>query len=111
MTFRWQKLYNSNKINYNSDDNVVLEYDDKNFIDYEIDISLNKQENKYLIFIFIEKEQKLIFKGLLEESNNSLNNTYDALKKNLYELESSSKKIFDYFINMCDYYKWNLKRR
>ena len=37
----------------------------------------------YLIFIFIEKEQKLIFKGLLEESNNSLNNTYDALKKNL----------------------------
>ena len=81
------KLYNSNKINYNSDDNVVLEYDDKDFIDYEVDISLNKQENKYLIFIFIEKEQKLIFKGLLEESNNSLKNTYDALKKDLYELE------------------------
>ncbi len=81
------ELYNSNKINYNSDDNVVLEYDDKNFIDYEIDISLNKQRSKYLIFIFIEKEQKLIFKGLFEESNNSLNNTYAALKKDLYELE------------------------
>ena len=81
------ELYNSNKINYNSDDNAVLEYDDKDFIDYEIDISLNKQENKYLMFIFIEKEQKLIFKGLLEESNNSLKNTYDALKKDLYELE------------------------
>lgn len=81
------ELYNSNKLNYNSDDNVVLEYDDKDFIDYEIDISLNKQENKYLMFIFIEKEQKLIFKGLLEESNNSLDNTYDALKKDLYELE------------------------
>ena len=40
------ELYNSNKINYNSDDNVVLEYDDKEFIDYEIDISLNKQEDK-----------------------------------------------------------------
>ena len=81
------ELYNSNKINYNSDDNVVLEYDDKDFIDYEIDISLNKQENKYLIFIFIEQEQKLIFKGLFQESNNSLNNTYNALKKDLYELE------------------------
>lgn len=81
------EFYNSNRINYNSDDSVVLEYDDKDFIDYEIDISLNKQENKYLIFIFIEKEQKLIFKGLFEESNNSLNNTYDALKKDLYELE------------------------
>ena len=81
------ELYNSNKINYNSDDNVVLEYDDKYFIDYEIDISLNKQEDKYLIFIFIEQGQKLIFKGLLEESNNSLNNTYDVLKKDLYELE------------------------
>lgn len=86
------ELYNSNKINYNSDNNVVLEYDDKDFIDYEIDISLNEQENNYLIFIFIEKDQKLIFKGLFEESNNSLNNTYDALKKDLYELE------FDGFI-------------
>ena len=70
------ELYNFNKINYNSDDNVVLEYDDKDFIDYEIDISLNKQENKYLIFIFIEQEQKLIFKGLFQESNNSLNNRF-----------------------------------
>ena len=86
------ELYNSNKTSYNYDDNVVLEYDDKDFIDYEIDISLNEQENNYLIFIFIEKDQKLIFKGLFEESNNSLNNTYDALKKDLYELE------FDGFI-------------
>ena len=86
------ELYNSNKTSYNYDDNVVLEYDDKDFIDYEIDISLNEQENNYLIFICIEKDQKLIFKGLFEESNNSLNNTYDALKKDLYELE------FDGFI-------------
>ncbi len=47
------ELYNSNKISFNSDDNVILEYDDKDFIDYEIDISLNKQRSKYLIFIFI----------------------------------------------------------
>ena len=81
------ELYNSNKINYSSNDNVVLEYDDKDFTDYEIDISLNKQEDKYLIFIFIEQGQKLIFKGVLEESDNFLNYTYDALKKDLYELE------------------------
>ena len=30
---------------------------------------------------------KEYIKGLLEESNNSLNNTYDVLKKDLYELE------------------------
>ena len=94
------ELYNSNKINYSPNDNVVLEYDDKDFTDYEIDISLNKQEDKYLIFIFIEQGQKLIFKGLLEESDNFLNYTYDALKKDLYELkldafiEKYSEKLF-----------------
>ena len=93
------ELYNSNKINYNFDDNVVLEYDDKDFIDYEIDISLNKQEDKYLIFIFIEQGQKLIFKGLLDHTVLSgMEGKYCCTSSRSHRIRQFFQKLIQYFI-------------
>lgn len=79
-------LYKKVDKNYNSDKNSVLEYDDKDFGEYEIDISLNKQNKEYLIFIFIEKDSNLIFKGLYEKNTEDISNSYFALKQDLYNL-------------------------
>lgn len=90
------KLYKINSIDYSNDDNTLIEYDKKEFDEYEIDLAYNKLNDKYYIFIIIEKDNKLIFKGLYKSDLIALDNTYNELKENLYSLtfEDFIKKYY-----------------
>lgn len=110
--------YQGNEIDIPNHQNTYHEiYIDKNSLLYKITNKTNLTVNS--------RHKSAIENTSLKISAKSKDNTIEAIEdpnklfflglqyhpENLYELESSSKKIFDYFINMCDYYKWNLKRR
>lgn len=61
----------------------------------KLTISAKSNDN---IIEAIEDTHKLFFLGL------------QFHPENLYQVNSSSKKIFDYFVKMCHYYKENMKR-
>ena len=90
------KLYETNKKNYSSDDNILIEYDKREYDEYEIDLAYNKLNDEYFIFIIIEKDSKLIFKGLYKHDLIELDNIYNELKENLYSLnfEEFIKKYY-----------------
>ena len=90
------KLYEINSIDYSTDNNILIEYNKKEFDEYEIDLAYNKLNDEYYIFIIIEKSNKLIFKGLYKHDLVSLDNTYNELKENLYSLnfEDFIKKYY-----------------
>lgn len=90
------KLYEINSIDYSTDNNILIEYNKKEFDEYEIDLAYNKLNDEYYIFIIIEKSNKLIFKGLYKHDLGSLDNTYNELKENLYSLnfEDFIKKYY-----------------
>lgn len=83
------ELYNINKnLNcFNSDISDVLEFDEVEHENYLISISMNKIEELYYIFLFIEKDGKLIFKGKIKEDCTILDIDYLKLKEDLDTLE------------------------
>lgn len=83
------ELYNINKnLNcFNSDISDVLEFDEVEHENYLISISMNKIDELYYIFLFIEKDGKLIFKGKIKEDFTILDIDYLKLKEDLDTLE------------------------
>lgn len=83
------ELYNINKnLNcFNSDISDVLEFDEVEHENYLISISMNKIDELYYIFLFIEKDGKLIFKGKIKEDSTILDIDYLKLKEDLDTLE------------------------
>ena len=90
------KKYKKNKVNYSSDNNELIEYDQHIFDEYEIDISYNILNDEYYIFIMIEKKNKLIFKGLYKKANEELTIIYNELKDDLntFTFESFIEKYY-----------------
>ena len=90
------KLYEINSIDYSTDNNILIEFDKKEFDEYEVDLAYNKLDDEYYIFIIIEKDNKLIFKGLYKHDLIALDTTYNELKENLYSLnfEDFIKKYY-----------------
>lgn len=82
--FDLYKKYN-NKFKFNNHEPNILEFNDKTHEDLLYGISLNKINNFYYIFLYIEKESKLMFKGLIHKSTDNLKDLYN--------------KIFDEFSN------------
>lgn len=80
-------LYEESKNNYSSDNNNLIEFDTKEFEEYEVDIAYNNLDDEYYIFIIIEKEKKLKFKGLFKQDKNRIDNIYFELKEDLYSLK------------------------
>ena len=80
-------IYRKCELDINSDDNEILENDSRTIDKINVEISLNKQANTNLICIFIEEDNKLIFKGLIKKSDDDLYNSYFDLKNDLYSLE------------------------
>lgn len=83
------ELYNINKnLNcFNSDISDVLEFDEVEHENYLISISMNKIDELYYIFLFIEKDGKLIFKGKIKEDCTILDIDYLKLKEDLNTLD------------------------
>lgn len=71
---------------YNSDISIVMEFDEKQFDDYTISISMNKIDNIYYIFLFIENYNRILLKGLINESNSEPTKIYLQLKEDLLNL-------------------------
>jgi len=80
-------LYAGSNMNINSDDNILMEYDSREYDLYEFDISLNKQDKEQIICLFIEKENNLMFKGIINRSTNGLNVEYNNIKDDLLNLK------------------------
>lgn len=110
--------YQGNEINIPNHQNTYHEiYIDKNSLLYKITNKTNLKVNS--------RHKSAIENTSLKISAKSKDNIIEAIEdsdklfflglqyhpENLYHSTSSSKKIFDYFVNMCDYYKYNLKSR
>ena len=95
-------LYNKNKDNnkYIFENVDTIKYDYKYFDEYAINIKLIKVDN-YMIFIYIDTKDTLLFNGLLEESTDDLTNTYEELKEDLRYLsfEDFINKYYDKLLN------------
>lgn len=87
-------INNKNKVTFNTDNSEVVEFDDKVDADYITSISMNKIENLYYIFIFVEKDSKIIFKGIYLKGKNELKESYENLKQDLKDFS------FEKFIKM-----------
>lgn len=84
----------------NSDVSIVVEFDEKQFDDYIISISMNKVDDIYYIFLFIENNNKILLKGLINESSIEPTDIFsnlkdDLLNMNLNELLEKYKKIIE----------------
>lgn len=90
-------LYKNNRTDIITSDSNVIEIQDKLFDDYLVTISMNRIEEFYYIYLFIEKEKKIIFKGLLKKSSDNLLKDYKEIVLNMYDMK------FDDFIS--NYYK------
>ncbi|MBQ6135492.1 MAG: hypothetical protein IJI60_04160 [Bacilli bacterium] len=81
-------LYNNKKesVTFNTDNSEVLEFDDKTEEEYIISISMNKIEEYYYIFIFIEKDKNIVFKGICNKEKYDLSEKYKIIKNDLENL-------------------------
>lgn len=95
-------LYNKNKDNkkYIYENVDTIKYDYKYFDEYAINIKLIKVDN-YMIFIYIDTKDKLLFNGLLKKSDNDLSKEYEQLKEDLRYLsfEDFINKYYDKLLN------------
>ena len=81
---------NKNKKIYNSDDSKLISFDDKWFENYLVSLSLIKIDNNYNIYLYIEKDKKIILKALLESSDKFIKKSYDDIRGNLQVLDFNS---------------------
>ena len=88
---------NLNKFKFENDSSNILEFADKRFDNLLLSISLNNINDIYYIFLYIEEEKKIIFKGLIKQSNENIKNIYDQVFNDLssMELESFLSKYHD----------------
>lgn len=70
---------NINKNEYASDESKVIKYNDKEYDNNSIFITLIESDNKNLIFVNIEREKKLVFNGLLYMSEKDLSHKYSLV--------------------------------
>lgn len=82
-------IYKNRKI-YNSDDSELISFDDRWFDDYLVSLSLIKIDNNYNIYLYIEKDKKIILKALLESSDKFIKKSYDDIRGNLQVLDFNS---------------------
>ena len=75
-----------NAVTFREDNSETIEFDEKVEDEHTISISMNKINNTYYIFLYVEKDSKLIFKGLLQSDEKMLNGEYNFVKKNLYSM-------------------------
>ena len=81
---------NLNKFKFENDSSNILEFADKRFDNLLLSISLNNINNIYYIFLYIEEEKKIIFKGLIKQSNENIKNIYDQVFNDLSSLDLES---------------------
>lgn len=81
---------NLNKFKFENDSSNILEFADKKFDNLLLSISLNNINDIYYIFLYIEEETKIIFKGLIKQSNESIKNIYDQVFNDLSSLDLES---------------------
>ena len=81
---------NLNKFKFENDSSNILEFADKRFDNLLLSISLNSINNIYYIFLYIEEEKKIIFKGLIKQSNENIKNIYDQVFNDLSSLDLES---------------------
>ena len=92
---------NNNKNKYASDETNIIEFTEKEFNNYKIIATLMNVNNKYLIFINIEQEEKIIFNGLLYESEQDLRSKYSIITcdLNLLSYEEFISKYYELLKN------------
>lgn len=90
------KLYNINKGKYLFENPSNIEFDENG----DINTSLVFANGKYYIFVFLLKENKIIFKGLYMISEENLSEKYALLKQDLENLnfEEFIDKYYDFLI-------------
>lgn len=81
---------NLNKFKFENDSSNILEFVDKTFDNLLLSISLNNINDIYYIFLYIEEEKKIIFKGLIKQSNENIKNIYDQVFNDLSSLDLES---------------------
>lgn len=81
---------NLNKFKFENDSSNILEFADKRFDNLLLSISLNNINDIYYIFLYIEEETKIIFKGLIKQSNENIKNIYDQVFNDLSSLDLES---------------------
>lgn len=81
---------NLNKFKFENDSSNILEFADKRFDNLLLSISLNNINDIYYIFLYIEEEKKIIFKGLIKQSNENIKNIYDQVFNDLSSLDLES---------------------
>lgn len=81
---------NSSKFRFDNDKSNIIEFCDKEFGNLLLSISLNNINNFYYIFLYIEEESKIIFKGLIQKSESNIKNLYDEICNDLSLLDLES---------------------
>lgn len=85
-------IYKSNKKKKesNSNNSKIISFDDKWFDSYLVSLSLMKVDNNYNIYLYIEKNKKIILKALLESSDKLIKKSYNEIRGNLQVLDFNS---------------------
>lgn len=81
---------NKNKKIYNSDNSELISFDDRWFNDYLVSLSLMKVGDGYNIYLYVEKNKKIILKALLESSDKLIKKSYNEIRGNLQVLDFNS---------------------
>ena len=92
-------LYKNNidRFKFENEESNVIEFIDKKFDSSVLSISLNRINNFYYIFLYIEEDNKIIFKGLLNKSDNNIKNIFDVIINDLtiLDLEDFISKYYE----------------
>lgn len=85
-------IYKSNKKKKesNSNNSKIISFDDRWFDSYLVSLSLMKVDNNYNIYLYIEKNKKIILKALLESSDKLIKKSYNEIRGNLQVLDFNS---------------------
>lgn len=93
MTTKIQKLikvYNqSNKRKYIYDTVEIIDYFEKSSAKYTVKIMMLKTINNYIILMFLDQDEKIIFRSRLKHSRESLLKSYSRIKKDLQQMPVS----------------------
>lgn len=78
---------NDNKrFKFDSDNTSNIEFIDKKFDNLLLSISFTTIDDIYYIFLYIEEDNKIIFKGLIDKSNLRMDDLYDEISNDLSSL-------------------------
>ena len=85
-------IYKSNKKKKesNSDGSELISFNDRWFDSYLVSLSLMKVDNNYNIYLYVEKNKKIILKSLLESSDKLIKKSYNEISGNLQVLDFNS---------------------